>query len=222
MKKAFFDTNIFIAWVFYLNSLHLKSKEAFNSYSEYYWSSYVHDEFDRRCVEKLDNLSNFFFDLQKFLENPEQELYSMSDLDDFAKKNYSDKMVEDAQGSIPQFWENYIGIESQLSFFNLKNNIDKCLNDLNVDISINKKRIECIAHLTPKRTKKYNVIDSMLEVNGVKELDRTVTLDGHDFACFSSDPIDFVTFDVDCYNGAKNVNVLCFNSIKGKDDFTAS
>ena len=70
MKKSFLDTNIFVAMVFYLNSLHLKSKNVFEAYSHYYWSSYVHDEFDKRCIQKLDNLSNFFFDLQKFLENP--------------------------------------------------------------------------------------------------------------------------------------------------------
>lgn len=65
MKKAFFDTNLDIAFVFYINSLHLKSKEAFELYSEYYWSSFVHDEFDRRYYEKLDNISEFFRDLKK-------------------------------------------------------------------------------------------------------------------------------------------------------------
>lgn len=49
--------------------------------------------------------------------------------------------------------------------------------------------------------------------------DRIITLEGHDFACFSSGPVDFVTFDEGCYNGAKNVEILCFNSVKGKHDF---
>lgn len=222
MKKAFFDTNILIAIVFYINSLHLKSKNAFNSYSQYYWSSHVRDEFNIRCEEKLENLSNFFFDLQKFLENPEQELYSMSDLENFVRKNYSNKMMEDAQSSIAQFWQRYIGIESQLPFFNLKNNIDDCLNDLTVDIILNKKKLKTALHLTPQRTNNYSDINSMLEKEGVHDKDRIVTLDGHDFACFSSDPIDFVTFDDDCYNGAKNIEILCFNTIKGKNDFNAS
>lgn len=208
--------------VFYLNSLHLKSKNVFEAYSHYYWSSYVRDEFDKRCSQKLDNLSNFFFDLQKFLENPNKELYSMSDLNNFARNKYSDKMMDDVVNSIPQFWDKYIGIESRLSFFNLKKNIDECLNDLTIDVSNNKKKLSSVVQLTPQRTNKYRNIDAMLEDKGVEKPDRIVTLDGHDFTCFSNDPIDFVTFDVDCYNGAKNVDLLCFNSIKGKHDFSAS
>ena len=62
----------------------------------------------------------------------------------------------------------------------------------------------------------------MLKLEGVHEKDRTVILDGHDFACRSNDPIDFVTFDDGCFNGAKNVEILCFSSIRGKDDYIAS
>lgn len=222
MKKAFFDTNVLIAKVFHINSLHQKSKNAFNSYSQYFWSSYVRDEFDNRFDEKLDNLPNFFFDLQKFLENPEQELYSLSDLENFVRKYYTDKKMEDAQSSIAQFWQRYIGIESQLSFFNLKNNIDDCLNDLTIGISLNKKNLKKYMQLTPQRTNIYSNIDSMLKNEGVRDTDRIITLDGHDFACFSRDPIDFVTFDENCCNGAKNIDILCFNSIKGKYDFNAS
>lgn len=75
---------------------------------------------------------------------------------------------------------------------------------------------------TPQRKKSYSDIDSMLKSEGVSSQDRIVTWDGHDFACRSSGPIDFVTFDDDCYNGAKKVEILCFNSIKGKHDFNAS
>lgn len=39
---------------------------------------------------------------------------------------------------------------------------------------------------------------------------------------YQSDPVDFVSFDDECYFGAKNVELLCFDSIKGKYDFIAS
>lgn len=76
--------------------------------------------------------------------------------------------------------------------------------------------------LIPPRVNKYSKIDLMLKSNGVKDADRTIVLDGHDFACHCNSPVDFVTFDDECYCGAKNVKILCFDSIKGKDDFTAS
>lgn len=56
----------------------------------------------------------------------------------------------------------------------------------------------------------------MLESEGVGSNDRTVTLDGHDFACKSFEPVDFVTFDVDCYNGAKISNNYALISLKEK------
>lgn len=98
----------------------------------------------------------------------------------------------------------------------------KCLKDLSVDTSINFKNLENKMQLTPQRTNIYSNIGSMLKNEGVHETDGIITLDGHDFACFSRDPIDFVTFDENCCNGAKNIDILCFNSIKGKYDFNAS
>lgn len=117
------------------------------------------------------------------------------------------------------FWNHYIGIESTVSAHNMLNEVNNCLYDLNVFLAINKINLEKILLLTPQRTKKYSVIDNMLKSEGVKDADRKVTLDGHDFACNSPDPIDFVTFDEECYTGAKNVKILCFNNIKGKYDF---
>lgn len=42
-------------------------------------------------------------------------------------------------------------------------------------------------------------------------------------ACKTIENIDFITFDEDCYNGAKNVESLCFSSVRGKyDEFILS
>lgn len=221
IEKAFCDTCIVIARVFPVNSLHFKSNQVFDTYSELFWSKFVKEEYYKRYDEKHDHLLRFFQDIELELENPSKELYSSKDLIKFAN-SFSDKLKNDSVSSVDPFWNKYVGIESQIPFYNLKNNIDECLNDLSINVEINRMKLESVMQLTPQRTKKYSKIDKILKTKGVKDADRTVTLDGHDFACKSSNPIDFVTFDDDCYNGAKNIELLCFDSIKGKYDFTAS
>lgn len=58
--KAFIDTNLAIAIIFYINSLHSVSENVFNSYSELFWSKYVKEEFEKRYGEKYLNISCFF------------------------------------------------------------------------------------------------------------------------------------------------------------------
>ena len=220
-EKVFCDTCVTIAQVFQINSLHLKSNTVFKSYSKYYWSKFVKDEYERRFDEKLKNLSKFFQDVKLELENPNQEFFSLNDLTRYALKNYSGKIENDAISSISPFWNTYIGIESQISFDNLKNNIEDCLNDLLINTEINGFNLEKNMILTPERTREYGEIDSLLKSKGVKKADRRVILDGHDFACFNSSPVDFVIFDDACFNGASNVELLCFESVKGKYDFAS-
>ena len=69
------------------------------------------------------------------------------------------------------------------------------------------------------KNKELFCIVNILKSVGVHDSDRNIILDGHDFACFSPEPVDFITFDNGCYFGAKNVELLCFNSVKGKIDF---
>ena len=219
MKKAFLDTNVIIAYVFFLNSLHFKSQKVFNEYDVLFWSSFVQKEFNNRYSIKQLNLNLFFNDLQKFFGNPEKEFYSSFDLKNFVLNNYSGKLLEDAESSINPFWDKYFGIKTQIAFFEIIYAINRCLYDLSITSNRYKKQLKHSLILTPKRTQNYSHIDKMLENEGVKPADRKVTLDGHDFACFSSDPIDFVTFDYECFKGAKNIKILCFDSIKGKYDF---
>lgn len=220
--KAFFDTNLPIALVFQINSLHIKSKKAFQEYSKVYWSNFVKKEFNHRYKEKFNNVSRFFQDYQLQLDNSAHELYSSNDLFNFVRRNYSGSLMDDAKGSIDPFWNEYIGIESHVPFMTMKQCINQCLNDVLIDSSIQKDKILSTMQLTPQRTKSYSNIDVVLKNQGVKDADRNVILDEHDFACFSGDSIDFVTFDEDFYRGARNVEILCFNSIKGKYDFNAS
>lgn len=222
IKNVFIDTNIAVALIFYINSLNNKSLDVFNTYSEFFWSDFVKSEFERRYNVKQKNLKSFFNDLQKYLQNPEQDLYSTSDLSSFAKNNYSGKKRMDAINSIDAFWDRYVGVESQVPFSNIKKHTSQCITDLSIDLNKNKEILERIMQLTPQRTNKYLKLDLMLKKEGVKGPDRCVTLDGHDFACKCNVPVDFVTFDEDCCNGARNIELLCFNSVKGKYDFKAS
>ena len=222
MKNVFLDTNVLIAIIFLINSHYLKAKEVFELYQNYYWSNGVVRELNLRFGEKQINLTKFYMDLKLFLENPEKDLYSNRDLLNFVKNHYSEKLLEDAKNSIEPFWNNYIGVESMVPFFNIKTSINFCLNDLRITCIVNKQKLENKLVLAPQRNEDYPQIDAMLESFGVHEEDRKIILDGHDFACFSTQPVDFVTFDDDCFNGAKNIDLLCFNSVKGKYDFRAS
>lgn len=222
MKNVFLDTNVIIAIIFLINSHYLKAKEVFELYQNYYWSNGVVRELNHRFGEKQINLTKFNMDLKLFLENPEKDLYSNRDLLNFVKNHYSEKLLEDAKNSIEPFWNNYIGVESRVPFFNIKTSIDFCLNDLRITCIVNKQKLENKLVLAPQRNEDYPQIDAMLESFGVHEEDRKIILDDHDFACFSTQPVDFVTFDDDCFNGAKNIDLLCFNSVKGKYDFRAS
>jgi hypothetical protein len=103
MDKAFFDTCLLIAYVFSINSLHLKSESAFNHYSEYFCSSNVVEEFDRRFYKKQKNVRSFFNDLERYLESPNQEFYRPHDLINFALKNYTDRKKDDAKSSVEPY-----------------------------------------------------------------------------------------------------------------------
>lgn len=217
--KVFCDTNVPIAYIFHINSLHSMSKKVFNRYSEFFWSNNVLNEFDQMYFKKLEYLKSFFHDLQKYLENPSQELYSCADLYTFVKSHYDGKELENARSSIEPFWNEYIGVESNILFFDIKNSVDACLRDIVLILKGNKDCLKEFMQLTPQRTKNYFDIVNILKSVGVHDSDRNIILDGHDFACFSPEPVDFITFDNGCYSGAKNVELLCFNSVKGKIDF---
>ena len=221
-KKAFVDTNLPIAYLYHINSLYYKSKIAYDEYDELFWSHYVETEFNRRNPEKYTHLSGFYHDLQKYLGNPDKEFYSLLDLNNFAKNNYHGKGLNDVKGSINPFWSKYLGIQSKIPFNKMQDAINTCLNDLSILYGVNESKLKKIMHSTPIRTKKYSQIDSLLKLNGVSDKDRPVVLDGHDFAWKSSDPIDFITFDNECCNGAKQVKILSFNSIRGSKDFKFS
>lgn len=56
MNIAFLDTNIIISWIFLINSLHPKSVDVFKSYSQFFWSSSVVKELEKKFNVKSKNL----------------------------------------------------------------------------------------------------------------------------------------------------------------------
>ena len=153
--KTFLDTNILIASIFIINSLHNKSKEVFKSYTEFYWSNFVKEEYNNRCGLKHKHLKDFFQDLKLELKTPKQELYSYTDLINYSKKYYSEKTMSDAISSVNPFWNNYIGIESQVTFHDMQVHIDNCLNDLSLILNHKRTALEKYMKLTPPRIKTY-------------------------------------------------------------------
>ena len=53
MNTAFLDTNVLIAWIFLINSLHPKSVDVFNSYSQFFWSFSVVKELEKNSMLNL-------------------------------------------------------------------------------------------------------------------------------------------------------------------------
>lgn len=221
-EKAFLDTCVFIAFAFHINSLHSLSHIVINSYNECYWSDFVKSEYNNRFKEKLNNLSKFIRDLNIELVNPTKEFYSPQDLFNFVLRRYSRKLQVDAQSSIEPFWEEYMGMVSQIPFYILNKKLNLCLIDLSSHAQFNNNFLENNILLTPQRIKNYDTIESMLKSEGVKEEDRHVALDCHDFAKNQNDLVDFVTFDETLYHCVINIERHSCNSIKGKYDFILS
>ena len=119
-----------------------------------------------------------------------QELYSCADLYAFVKSHYDGKELENARSSIEPFWNEYIGVESNILFFDIKNSVDACLRDIVLILKGNKDCLKEFMQLTPQRTKNYFDIVNILKSVGVHDSDRNIILD-----------------------------LLCFNSVKGKIDF---
>ena len=177
MRKVFFDTNLLIAFVFLINSFHDASEKVFKEYQEYFYSSFVQEEFERRFGKKQMHLKKFYHDFKISLKNSNKELYSIEDLKKFAKNRYTDKLLDDARNSINSFWKEYVGIESQISFVKMRNAIEFSLKDISLTSNSIKDNLDNVMQLTPKRTKSYSAIEKMLESEGVGPADRTVTLD---------------------------------------------
>ena len=69
-----------------INSFHDASKKVFKEYQEYFYSSFVQEEFERRFGKKKQmHLKKFYHDFKISLKNSNKELYSIEDLKKFAK-----------------------------------------------------------------------------------------------------------------------------------------
>ena len=146
-------------------------------------------------------------------------MYSEYNLRNFTLNNYNGKLKEDAESSIRPFWDRYIGITSQVSFKDLMKAIEACVADLKSDTNDNKVFLEESLQLVENRKNDYPKLDYLLKAVGVSDEDRLIALDGHEFASHSPDPVDFITFDDLLFKGVCEVEILCFESVKGKYDF---
>lgn len=127
MKKAF-QIQIFLLHGYFLLILFIINLKEFLSYIEnFFWPTQVKKEFEDAYKDKYKNLFKLFFDLQKYFEFHEKEFYRFFDLKNYAIENIPEGKLDNAISSFKQFWEEYFGIQSQISYFNMKTAIMDCL-----------------------------------------------------------------------------------------------
>ena len=196
----------------------MRSNKVFDKYSTMYWSERVEYEYFVRSNEKLNNISLFLSDLILFLEF-DKEFYTSDDLMKFALQRYCDGVKNDVISSIRPFWNLCFGSVTQVSFHNLIDAINNFFIVLRSNYTSKVSYLKNNLKLVSKRTKDYHDLGLIIGSKGAGENDVKIALDGHDFACKSTKPVDFVTFDDKLYQGSLKAKNLCFSSIKGEYDF---
>lgn len=214
---SFVDTNIPIAYVFSIDPHNKRAISVYENYDNIFWSNKVYMEFSDRCFEKLNNLLEFYqtfeFDLKKW----PNMLISKKDMINYVKnKRYDIKTVNDIVGSFDPFLGVYVQSYSFIVIDSLLEGIHNFIGDLNSNVYSKIEDCENLLICVPNRKKMYNKLFQSLKKLGVHESDANIVLDAHDFGL--DNPLDFVTFDKDFYNGVINME-LSFNNVRCLDDF---
>lgn len=222
--KAFNDTNVPVAYVFLFEpqcviANHIICEE----YDEVYWSENVVDEFQDRVTEKKNNLIRFYEKLEIELYSYRKFEYSIRQLEKFAENfSYMDsKQEKDVLESIKLFWNYYFQHSNKC----VTENMIESVKDFNTFLqSVIFDRMDfcedsyIITDELHKRTEQYSKLYNLLQKNGVHKEDCIIALDAHDFSKTLDDPLDFITFDRICCDGALKSN-LHFNKVKGLKDY---
>lgn len=217
--NSFIDTNVSIAYTFLIDPLHNHARNVFKKYSLIFWSIFVQTEFIKVFSSKREVLAKFYLKLLDELIGGNFTNFSQEGLYDYIKGlDYIKKEYEQIKSSLSSFWDRYVG-ESFPSLHCLKQAIISCLMDL-MDVSYTQRTdLENRVLLSEKRSEEYCNLKRKLIANGVHTEDAEIILDAHDHNLKTEYDLDFVTFDEDCYNGAR-INDFPFHDVKYKWDFS--
>lgn len=217
--NSFVDTNVSIAYTFRIDPFNNNSVNAFEDYDLIFWSNFVKEEFNKVFISKKDVLVRFYKKLLRDLKEDKNIKLTLKNLMKYVKNgNYIEKEFKQIESSLNVFWTYYVN-ESFPSYDSIESAINNCLKDLNISAFSRKVKWENNSKLTNKRINKYYVLNNKLDEIGVHFPDNEIILDAHDHNINNDYELDFVTFDRDCFNGAK-LKDFCFHDVKSNLDFT--
>ena len=220
--KSFIDTNILIAYIFHIDSLHYKANEVFEEYQTIIYSQKVKLEADFVFTKKRKILQEFFENLLMETYNENTHLSSLKNMNKLiSRKKFKKFITGEIKSSLEPFWVRYVKEQFPKNEI-IQQAIFSCLNDLDI-YSFNRKcQIEKRIKITERRIKPYAKLHKKLKEIGVHKPDDEIILDAHDYNLRINDKLDFITFDNGFYNRILKIKEFSFNDIKGKNDFYAS
>lgn len=217
--NSFVDTNVSIAYIFSIDPLNNKSLAVFGKYKNIFWSKFVKSECKGVFKNKRRILIKFYKDLSNNIKAEDFHDFSFDDLKSYVMRNYPKGLRrKQILSSLERFWDTYVK-ESFPTYDSFAQAIENCLNDLKNLAYSRKEEWEANTLLTYDRVDEYLELKSKLNSLKVHPPDDEIVLDAYDFNFRTDFPLDFITFDDDCYEGASQIEEFHFNSVKGKYDF---
>lgn len=215
---SFLDTNVPLAYVFSIEPMNTIAKKIFEEYDKYVWSNNVRIEFSHRFNQKQTTLSSFFNDLQYTVEKSHNTHFTRHEIIQFAHNHDydSEKQQKDIIQATKNFWNLYLPYNSRPEKMELENKLREFLMDLNSRTYQKAINVPNLFDQEIVRTKKYPKIFDKLKKFKMGKCDKKIVIDAHDFGI--NHPIDFITFDDGCKEGA-SIKELSFNNVLGRFDF---
>lgn len=215
---SFLDTNVPLAYVFSIEPRNTIAKKIFEIYDKNFWSDNVRIEFEHRFDQKQTTLSSFFNDFQYHVEKSNNTYFEKRKMIQFAQNWYytSEKQQKDIIQATNNFWVKYFPYTSRPDKMELENKLMEFLMDLNSRTCQKADNIPKLFNQEIVRTKEYPKIFVKFANFKMGKCDKKIVLDAHDFGI--NHPIDFITFDDGCKEGA-SLEELSFDNVLGRFDF---
>lgn len=215
---SFLDTNVPLAYVFSIEPRNTLAENIFDLYDKCFWSNNVRQEFEHRFNQKLTILSLFFNDLQYNVEKSNNTYFTKHKMMQFAHNwDYdSEKQQKDIIQAAENFWAKYLPYNRRPDKIELENKLREFILDLNNRTYQKAITISNLFDQEIVRTKEYPKIFVRLAKFKMGKCDKKIVIDAHDFGI--THPIDFITFDDGCKEGA-SINGLSFINVLGRFDF---
>lgn len=215
---SFLDTNIPLAYVFSIEPMNTIAEKIFQHYDKTFWSDNVRIEFNHRFNQKQTTLSSFFNELHYNVEKSHNTYFTRHDIMQFAyDHDYdSEKQQKDIIQATKNFWNIYFPYNRRPEKMELETTLREFLMDLNSRTYQKVNNIPKLFHHEIVRKKDYPQIFAKFKKFKMGKCDKKIVIDAHDFGI--NHPIDFITFDEGCKEGA-SIDGLSFNNVLGRFDF---